>query len=224
METVPVKTRSGGKTFALLLPFLLFFLGIFFVSIYLFQTVVEETSYFSLLVAKTAPREVEDLDTGFTPGARPASLSRIPPVAYGKQFARLNVTWENDGWDIVNIPVFLGADKGVLKKGAGMSYASFFPGEGGCTILSAHVTRHFAELESTPVGATVLLETSYGPYAYRVTERFDGVDGTNRWYMDASGDSDLILYSCFPRENSGERRTQRCVLVCELIDGVEVSK
>ncbi len=225
MEAVPAtKKRYAGRALALLLPFALFFCGIFFVSIYLFQTVIEETSYFSLLVGDTVPREVEDYDTGFTPGARPSVLLRVPSVAYGKQFARLNVSWDGGGWDIVNVPVFLGADKSVLKKGAGMSYASSFPGEGGCTILSAHVTRHFAELERTPEGATVLIETSYGPYRYRVIERVDGVDGTDRWYMDASNDCDLILYSCYPRENNGERRTQRCVLRCTLVDGVEVSK
>lgn len=224
MEALPKKSKTGGRTMALLLPFVLFFFGLFFVSIYLFQTVVEETAYFSLLVGDTAPRAVEDLDTGFVPGERPAKLTRIPSVAYGKQFARLNVVWDGDGWEIVNIPVYLGADKSILKKGAGMSYASFFPGEGGCTIISAHVTRHFAELETTPVGATVLLETSYGPYRYTVAERFNGVKGTDRWYMDSSSNYDLILYSCYPRDNSGERRTERCVLCCTLVDGTEVAK
>lgn len=222
MEARTAKRKASGGGLLLLLPFLLYILGLFFIGIYVFGTALEENAYVSLLVAASAPREVDDQDTGFVPGERPASLSRIPSIAYGRQFARLNVTWENGGWDIVNIPVYLGADKSVLKKGAGMSYASYFPGEGGCTILSAHVTRHFAELESTPEGATVLIETSYGPYRYEVVRRVDGVDGTDRWYMDASQDYDLILYSCYPRDNNGERRTQRCVLCCKLLDGVEV--
>ena len=156
-------------------------------------------------------------------GARPDALSRIPSVAYGRQFARLNVTWEDGGWDIVNIPVYLGSDKRILKKGAGMSFGSFFPGEGRCTILSAHVTRSFAELEDTPIGAIVVLETSYGPYAYRVEQK-ETVDGTDRRYMDAGQDADLVLYTCYPRDNNGERRTDRCVLRCRLVDGLEVTR
>ncbi len=217
------KTRfSAGKGFAIALPFLLFFAGVFCFSMYLFQTAVEETAYFGLLVGETVPREVSDEDTGFTPGGKPEKLLRIPSIAYGKQFARLNVTWDGGGWDIVNIPVYLGSDKRILKKGAGMSFGSFFPGEGKCTILSAHVTRSFAELEDTPEGAIVTLETSYGPYDYRV-ERKETVNGTDRWYMDAGQDADLVLYTCYPRDNGGERRTDRCVLLCRLVNGTEVT-
>ncbi len=218
------KTRfSAGKGFAIAIPFLLFFAGVFCLSMYLFQSVVEETAYFGLLVGESAPQEITDEDTGFTPGARPDALSRIPSIAYGRQFARLNVTWEDGGWDIVNIPVYLGSDKRILKKGAGMSFGSFFPGEGRCTILSAHVTRSFAELEDTPIGAIVVLETSYGPYAYRVEQK-ETVDGTDRRYMDAGQDADLVLYTCYPRDNNGERRTDRCVLRCRLVDGMEVTR
>lgn len=224
MEAVSHRRGAGGRTLLLLLPFLLFLAGMFFVGIYLFRTVVEETAYFSLLVADAPPRAVEDHDTGFVPKDGAQTLIRIPHIAYGKQFARLNVYWEDGGWSIVNIPVYLGTDKNLLKKGAGMSFGSHFPGEGGCTILSAHVTRHFAELETTPEGAEVFLETSYGPYRYRVVKVVPGVDGTDRWYMDASSEYDLILYSCYPRDNKGERRTERCVLCCERISGAEVAK
>lgn len=219
------KTRfSAGKGLAIALPFLLFFAGVFSFSMYLFRSVVEETAYFALLVGEGEQRDIVDADTGFTPGVRPDRLDRIPSIAYGKQFARLNVTWEDDGWDIINVPVFLGADKKLLKKGAGMSYGSYFPGEGRCTIISAHVTREFAELEDTPIGAIVQIETSYGPYAYRVEDKKTNVSGTDRWYMDAGQDTDLVLYTCFPRDNGGARRTDRCVLLCRLIDGVEVTR
>lgn len=224
MEAVGRPDRTGLKVLGILLPFVLIFFSLFFISVYLYQTVLEETAYFSLLVGDAAPRSVDDFDTGFVPTERPERLTQIPSVGYGKQFARLNVTWSDGRWDIINVPVYLGADKEILKKGAGMSYASFFPGEGRCTIISAHVTRYFAELESTPVGATVTLETNYGPYRYEVIEKHDGVKGSDRWYMDSSLDYDLILYSCYPRDNGGKRRTERCVLCCTLTQGLEVSK
>ena len=224
METRTQHRYSAGKGFAIAIPFLLFFAGVFCLSMFLFQSVVEETAYFGLLVGESEPREITDADTGFTPSEKPERLDRIPSIAYGKQFARINVKWENGGWDIVNTPVYLGADKRILKKGVGMSFGSYFPGEGKCTILSAHVTRSFAQLEDTPIGAIVYLETSYGPYAYRVEEKKEAVKGTDRWYMDAGQDADLVLYTCYPRDNNGERRTDRCVLLCTLIDGTEVSR
>ena len=220
------RDRTGspvGRGVALTIPFLLFFAGIFCLSMYLFQTVVEESAYFGLLVGRNAQTEVADEDTGFIPSGRPNALSEIPSIPYGKQFARINVTWDGGGWTIKNIPVFLGADKKLLKKGAGMSFGSFFPGEGGCTIISAHVTRDFAQLEDTPTGAVVLVETSYGPYAYRVRE-VKTAKGTDRWFMDAGQKTDLVLYTCYPRDNGGKRRTDRCILLCDLIDGAEVGK
>ena len=220
------RDRTGspvGRGVALTIPFLLFFAGIFCLSMYLFQTVVEESAYFGLLVGRNAQTEVADEDTGFIPSGRPNALSEIPSIPYGKQFARINVTWDGGGWTIKNIPVFLGADKKLLKKGAGMSFGSSFPGEGGCTIISAHVTRDFAQLEDTPTGAVVLVETSYGPYAYRVRE-VKTAKGTDRWFMDAGQKTDLVLYTCYPRDNGGKRRTDRCVLLCDLIDGAEVGK
>ena len=220
------RDRTGspvGRGVALTIPFLLFFAGIFCLSMYLFQTVVEESAYFGLLVGRNAQTEVADEDTGFIPSGRPNALSEIPSIPYGKQFARINVTWDGGGWTIKNIPVFLGADKKLLKKGAGMSFGSSFPGEGGCTIISAHVTRDFAQLEDTPTGAVVLVETSYGPYAYRVRE-MKTAKGTDRWFMDAGQKTDLVLYTCYPRDNGGKRRTDRCVLLCDLIDGAEVGR
>lgn len=220
------RDRTGspvGRGVALTIPFLLFFAGIFCLSMYLFQTVVEESAYFGLLVGRNAQTEVADEDTGFIPSGRPNALSEIPSIPYGKQFARINVTWDGGGWTIKNIPVFLGADKKLMKKGAGMSFGSFFPGEGGCTIISAHVTRDFAQLEDTPTGAVVLVETSYGPYAYRVRE-VKTAKGTDRWFMDAGQRTDLVLYTCYPRDNGGKRRTDRCILLCDLIDGAEVGR
>lgn len=220
------RARTGysvGRGLALSIPFLLFFAGVFFASMYLFQSVVEETAYFGMIVgnrtAETVEAEPETSEIAFIPSGKPATLSRIPSIPYGKQFARLNV----EGWKIRDIPVFLGSDKKLLKKGSGMSFGSYFPGEGGCTIISAHVTREFAELEDTPVGAVVTVETSYGPYTYRVTE-IRVANGTDAWYKDAGQQSDLMLYTCYPRDNNGKRRTERCVLLCTLVDGAEVAK
>lgn len=222
---------SVGRGFALTVPFLLFFAGVFFLGMYLLHSVVEETAYFGMIVGESASEsilyageeEADEPEEEFIPTAKQTVLSKTPSIAYGKKFARLNVTWDGGGWDIKNIPVYVGADKKLLKKGAGMSFSSSFPGEGGCTIISAHVTRHFAQLEDTPNGAIVTIETSYGTYTYRVVGR-EVVKGTDASYKDAGRDTDLMLYTCYPRDNGGKRRTQRCVLICELIPESEVQR
>ena len=217
---------SVGRGFALGIPFLLFFAGVFFLSMFLLESVVEENSYFKMLVSiRTVTDDIEteeeddaSQEIAFVPAEKPATLSKIPSIPYGKKFAVLNVS----GWKQQDIPVYLGSDKKILKKGAGMSFGSYFPGEGGCTIVSAHVTREFGELEDTPIGATVTIQTNYGPYTYRVTEK-RVANGTDYWYKDAGQKWDLMMYTCYPRDNGGKRRTERCVLLCTLIDGTEVS-
>ena len=222
---------SAGRGFALAVPFILFFAGVFFLSMYLFQSAVEETAWFGLIVGENVPQEegktgIVNEAIAFTPGERPNVLVRVPSIGYGQQFAEMNVTMA-DGreWTLHNIPIYLGSDKAILKNGAGMSFGSAFPGEGGCTIIAAHVTRHFAQLEQTKVGSIIRIDTIYGPYTYRVTEYNADVDGTDRaYYLDADQDADLILYTCAPAKNHGKRRTKRCVLKCELIDGAEVTE
>ena len=121
---------SGGRGLWAVVPFLLFFAGVFCLGMYLYQSVVEETAFFGLLVGDTAQvAEITDEDTGFVPGERMNSLLKVPAIRYGRQFARLNVDWQGGGWTIRNVPVYLGSDKQILKKGAGMSFGSAFPGE-----------------------------------------------------------------------------------------------
>lgn len=231
MEARERTGASVGRGFAMAAPFLVFFVGIFFLGMYLFQSVIEETAYFEMVVGSSTQADAledgeDEIDAKEPETAadlvvpeQPAILKKIPSIAYGKRFARLNV----DGWKQRDIPVYLGADKKILKKGAGMSFGSYFPGEGGCTIISAHVTRQFEELEKTEPGTRITLETVYGPYTYVVKEKRIA-NGTETWYKDAGTDADLMLYTCYPFNNRGERRTERCVLICEMTGGTEVSK
>lgn len=210
-----------GKGLLRILPFILFFGAAMLFSLYLFNVVVEETAYFSLLVGDRPISETDDSNgSDFVPGE---ATDVLPSIAYGTQFARLNVTWDGGGWDITNIPVYLGNDKSILKKAAGMSFSGGFPGQGQRVIISSHVTREFAQLEDTPIGAVVTIETLYGPYQYRVVDK-RSFDGTDRELITPTlqyGDQ-LVLYTCYPRDNGGRRRTERCALICEKISGLEV--
>lgn len=217
------KSKFASKGLLKLLPFALFFAAAMLCSLYLFSTVLEESAYFALLVGdRPISQDAEENGTGFVPGA---ATDKLPSIRYGKQFAQLNVSWEGGAWDIKNVPVYLGNDKKILKKGAGMSFSSGFPGQGQRVIISSHVTREFAQLEDTPHGAIVTVETSYGPYQYRVVDKVT-FEGTQRDYISPSTKygEQLIIYTCYPRDNDGRRRTERCALICEKISGLEVSR
>ncbi|MDO4543437.1 MAG: sortase [Clostridia bacterium] len=210
------KGKRVGEGLLKLLPFVLFFCALILFSLFLFNTVLEETAYFSLFVGERVYADSEEQAGDFVPGA---ATDTLPQIAYGTQFAQLNV----EGWDIKNIAVYLGNDKSILKKAAGMSFASGFPGQGQRVIISSHVTREFAELEDTPIGAVVTIETLYGPYEYRVVDK-RSFSGTERSLLTPSTlyGEQLILYTCYPRDNGGHRRTERCALICEKISGLEL--
>ncbi len=216
------KSQRFGKGALIFLPFLLFLIALIFFSQYLYENVLEETSYFRLLIGADTDADADASYASFTPRLNaPDPFPRVPSIGYGEQWAILNVTWDDGGWDIKDVPVYLGSDKQILKKGAGMSFASAFPGEGARTILAAHVTRHFAQLEDTPAGATVTLQTSYGTYTYRVSDR-QTFDGADRTYLSPADRNELVLTTCYPRDNGGHRRTGRLALVCEKTGGKEV--
>ena len=84
MDTRARAGYSVGRGLALSIPFLLFFAGVFFASMYLFQSVVEETASFGMLVgryAETFEDESEQTsDNTFIPSGKPAALSRIPSI------------------------------------------------------------------------------------------------------------------------------------------------
>ncbi len=196
------------KGFFLLLPYLFSVAAIVCASIVLFETVVAESVYYQVLTGVSAP-----VDNEVT-----ADEGHIPVIRYGQQWATLNV----EGWERRDIPVFLGDDNEYLRKGAGMRFASRFCGQGGRTVLSAHVTAHFHELEVTPVGALVTMDTVYGKYVYEVVDTLIFHYQDNAVLVPPKGEEEtLFLYTCYPRQNGHLFKTQRLALICRKVEGKE---
>lgn len=143
------------------------------------------------------------------------SKDEFPVIAWGEQWATLRV----DGWEKQNIPVYFGDSADILKKGAGMWANSRFCGQNGQTVLSAHVTRHFREIEDTAVGTGVTVETKYGTYRYvvRSIEIFD--PDQPDILLERHERESLVMYTCYPY--SARVRKQRIALVCEKTAGKE---
>lgn len=211
-----------GRGAILTLPLLLFMLAISLLSIGVMQTIFAETQFIRLFsdLSKSEYSSELDKDNVIIVSEKieeHVEKVEIPTIYYSQQFATLNI----DGWELRDIPVRLGADEDTLLKSAGMSLTSFFCGEGGRTVISAHVTKHFRELEDTPLGATVAIDTIYGKYTYRVSKKEVFNLGETELITTDAAKNELVLYTCYPRDNGGRRREQLCALICTPVSGRE---
>ncbi len=177
------------------------------IVVVLFQAFVADSTYYRAII-----------NTG---GGNSSPVTQeegyIPPISYGSQWATLNV----DGWQRRDIKVFFGDGNEYLRKGAGMWLNSRFCGQNGKIVLSAHVTSDFYELEVTPIGTLVTMDTVYGKYVYKVvdTKVFHYKDSS--LLMPADGEETLVMYTCYPRKNGHLFKTERMALVCKKVEGKE---
>lgn len=197
------------KGFFLLLPFVLGVCAIGCVVVLLFESVIAPSHYFRVLTGSAAGDAVNSTVT--------PDEGHIPAIPYESQWATLNV----DGWQKRDIPVFFGDSNAILRRGAGMWFNSRFCGQNGKTVLSAHVTSYFYEIEDTAIGTLVTMDTVYGEYVYKV------VDITTFHYQDNSvispkeGEDSLVMYTCYPRKNGYQFKTERIALICKKVSGEE---
>ncbi len=198
------------KGFFLLLPHLLTVCALLCASVVLFQTVVAESMYYQLITGMAGESSSNNTVT--------QEEGHVPPIFYGEQWATLNV----DGWEERDIPVFFGDENALLRKGAGMRFNSRFCGQGGRTVLSAHVTAHFYELETTKIGTLVTMDTVYGKYVYEVVDTliFHYQDRSALSPVKGEGET-LFLYTCYPRQNGYQFKKQRLALICRKVEGEE---
>ncbi len=198
------------KGFFLLLPHILTVCALACASVVLFETVVAESTYYQLITGMAG--------SSSSSGAVTQDEGHIPTIYYGEQWATLNV----DGWEERDIPVFFGDENALLRKGAGMRFNSRFCGQGGRTVLSAHVTAHFYELETTKIGTLVTMDTVYGKYVYEVVDTLIFHYQNNSALSPVEGEGEtLFMYTCYPRKNGYQFKTQRLALICRKVEGKE---
>ncbi len=191
----------------MLLPFVFGVCAIVCAVILLFQSVIAPSEYYRALTGRG----------GVVNHAVQQEEGHIPPIAYESQWATLSV----DGWKQQDIPVYFGDNDAILRRGAGMWLNSRFCGQGGKTVLSAHVTSHFYEIEDTAIGTLVRMDTVYGHYVYEVTniQTFHYQDSS--LIQPADGEDVLLMYTCYPRENGYQFKSERIALICKKVSGKE---
>lgn len=218
-----VKARGKSpcfKGFFLLLPFFFVLLAIVCAVVLLFENLVLTSGIYRAIVDV----DMTDKSTGvIVPAGSPEEvtpdLGHLPAIPYESQWATLNV----DGWSEKDIPVYFGDSKAILKKGAGMWFNSRFCGQAGKTVLSAHVTSHFYEIEDTAIGTKVNVSAFYGDYVYEVTDVvvFKYTDNTVISPDKTESEDTLVMYTCYPRKNGYRFKTERMALICKKVSGEE---
>lgn len=205
-----MKKNPFFKGFFLLLPFPLTFVALICAVVILFEVFVAPSPYFRLLTHDAVTPSVSIPEIVI-----PEDESEFPGIPYLSQWATLNV----EGWEKKDIKVFFGDTKEILKKGAGMWINSRFCGQNGKIVISAHVTTDFHELEVTPIGAHVTMDTVYGKYVYEVTDTLIFNYKDKSVVMPADGEEVLFMYTCYPRKNGYQFKTERMALICKKVEG-----
>jgi len=130
---------------------------------------------------------------------------------YGSKYGSVKI--ETAG---IDIPLYYGADYALLKYGAVHDEQSYFPGEGGSIIISAHnFDGFFANLPDAKLGDIIELETSYGTFKYKIYDtQIIGEDRVD--LVPIQKDEEILMaYTCWPIHNIGHA-SQRYVVYAKL--------
>ena len=199
------------KAFAINIAISFFFASVFVLVFYAFF--YDKTTYYTNLINTTAisgNKTSEEKEIVLNKDSK--RLTDYP--AYGKKYATLKISAID-----LELPLYYGDTLSILRYGVGQYAGSYFPGEGGTTIIAAHnTTNFFARVEELKVNDEIIIEASYGTFKYRI----DSYKVVNENDLDAFPIQDekelLILYTCYPINRSViGRKTDRYVIYASLV-------
>ena len=124
-----------------------------------------------------------------------AAQAEHDSVQYGDKLGRIWI----EGTD-VDCDLYWGDSETQFSRGAGCRSESdcVLPGENGTVFIGAHTGTYFADLGSCEIGAIIHLETTWGDFAYKITDMQvileTDIDKV-RWGAE---EPSCILYTCYP--------------------------
>jgi len=202
-------------------PFILFIITVFLLSIWFYNSVLLTNPYFSFLFGKeavdtTGPETFpvhREAEPGENAGEHFYVPEEFPIVQYGEQWATLDI----NSAEVSKSPVIFGDGNDILKRGIAHFTGSRFPGQMGNIVMSGHVTTPFSKLDKVKVGDLVQLHTKYGEYEYEVYETviFKYTDET--YVLPSDGTEKLTIYTCYPAGISF--KSDRLAIICSKVSG-----
>ena len=112
---------------------------------------------------------------------------------YGSKYAALKIESLN-----IDLPVYYGDSKNILKDGIGHTTTSSFPGEGKRIIYNTHNYKEFlGNLKNIKKDALIVVTTSYGKFEYQVTKT-ETLKANQFNKLKNNSKESLVLYTCYP--------------------------
>ncbi len=198
------------KEFASKIAISFFFAALFVVVFYLFLE-NKISSYISLINTVAVKESIEEKIATYN--LEDKRLITFPK--FGSKYATIKISSIN-----LNLPVYYGDTKKILRLGVGHYIGSYFPGENGTIIYAAHNNPgYFQKLDKVNVGDEVIIAASYGEFKYRVKDS-KVVKETDLDAFEVQHDHELlIMYTCWPINRSVfGRKTKRLVVYAERVD------
>ncbi len=133
--------------------------------------------------------------------------------AYGTQYARIYI--DSIG---IDLPVYLGDSKDILKLGVGHYDGSYFPGEGSSIIYAGHNTSKFLKkLPNVKVEDIIRINTDYGEFNYKIYETKIIYETEEEKLPIQTEEEILMIYTCYPVQGLGHK-DQRFVAYAKLVE------
>ena len=204
-----MKRENTMKEFASKIAISFFFAAIFVVIFYLFLE-NKISQYISLINTTAVKDSLEEKIATYNLEAK--RLISFPK--YGSKYATIEIPSVK-----INLPVYYGDTKKILRLGVGHYNGSYFPGENGSIIYAAHNNPgYFQKLDQVKINDEVIIKASYGDFKYKVIET-KVVKETNLDAFPIQHNHELlIMYTCWPINRSVVgRKTERLVVYAERV-------
>ena len=164
----------------------------------------------------TTINNLEDYEDGLQPifEERPTNYSDSNPrdvvvqaPVSGSNYGTLSIPSIN-----IELPIYYGTSKNLLKNGVGHDTTAYLPGQGGSIILMGHnFDRLLGSLPNVNIGDLVQISTTYGEFKYTIYDK-KIVKETETEKVPIQKDEEiLMIYTCWPINNV-TYATQRYVI------------
>jgi len=192
-----------------------FFVCVVIVSIH-FTIGNEINTFISLIKVISIEKKIDVSEEAITFDQIKKRLANYP--SYGAVWATLKIPKIG-----VEDKIYHGDTLDLLKYGIGHFVGSYFPGEGGSIIFSAHNSKqHFKYLPKLVKGDEIIVKATYGTFTYQITS-YEIMAATKlEKYEVQSQHEELLLYTCYPVDGVGYK-SKRYVVFAKLV-GVEYAK
>lgn len=224
--------RSGLN---LSLPFVLCALALILLSIWAFKGVIENNSYYKLIMNASVSANTHDpfnggIDITDKPNVAPdpdgtdetlndeddkiIAPAVMPSFRYGQKWGTFNI----ERFDYYGRPIYNCDNPNVFGYGVGRALYAALPGQGQNIVLCAHCTNSFIFLEELKIGDIIKIKTVYGVYEYEVTKRIVFEPDDESIVLAQYDEEMLTCYTCYPYLTTMPR-TKRFAVISKKISG-----